>query len=115
MDGLLRQREPRERDEKHLRLIRQLPCLICHVCPCGVAAHVRYASVAYGKPEPGIGAKPDDRWTVPLCPSHHQDQHRYGEREWWRQHGIDPLAVASALHTAPDLGSMALIVGMMGK
>lgn len=114
--GELRQREPRVRDERHLRLVRQCPCLICHRAPCGEAAHVRYASDEYGKREPGIGAKPSDRWTVPLCHEHHMAQHSVGEKPWWRQHGIDPLRVATMLSIAsPDLDAMVRIVGMMGK
>ena len=33
----------------------------------------------------GMGIKPDDKWSMPLCFKHHTEQHNYqkGERAWW--------------------------------
>ena len=97
---VLRFRQPRKKDAKHLAYIRQLPCLICGRPP-SEAAHVRFADVAYGKRPTGAGEKPDDGWTVPLCADHHrllpESQHAHGERGWWREQGIDPLKVARHL------------------
>lgn len=89
-------RRPRIKDEKHLQFIRQLPCLICG--STGVdAAHIRFACEAAGKRAVGVGEKPDDRWTVPLCRHHHTQQHSGNEREFWEKHGIDPVYKALIL------------------
>lgn len=83
----------------HLDLIRQLPCLLSG--KPAEAAHIRYADAAHGKTESGVARKPDDKWTVPLCPELHRlldgCQHDSNERAWWKQFGIDPLAVAKRL------------------
>ncbi|MDQ0305284.1 hypothetical protein J2S75_004336 [Ancylobacter polymorphus] len=102
-----RPRRPRElrarlEDADHLRLIRALPCLISGHTPAGQAAHIRYANAQFGKAITGIGVKPDDKWTVPLCAWEHTEssgaQHRFGEETWWIERGIDPLQVASNLY-----------------
>lgn len=96
-------RQPRQRYEKHLRMVRQLPCCVCKSTPDNPnnatteAAHVRYASPENGKRYVGKGEKPDDRWVVPLCGQHHRDQHEIGEREFWLLAGIDPVRLAVAL------------------
>ena len=100
---------PRERgrqeDAAHLDLIRDLPCLATGALPTiarrNDAAHVRYSSALYGKAS-STGAKPDDRWAVPLAPGVHQGgkdaQHSNGEEWWWEQIGINPLRVADQLY-----------------
>lgn len=89
-----------ERDEAYLELIRQLPCLHCGMEPCE-AAHVRMASAAHGKAS-GLGKKPPDRWTLPLCASDHRlaraAQHNRGEREFWDSLGIPALTVCERLY-----------------
>lgn len=90
----------RRRSEGHLRFVRSLPCCLCG--RRGVeAAHVRYGSPAHGKPATGLGVKPDDRFTVPLCVQHHREQHAAGdERAWWSQWGVEPLDLALRLFSA---------------
>ena len=92
-----------QHDEAHLRLIRQCPCLACGAEPAE-AAHIRYSDALRGKVNPGIGARPDDRWTVPLCPTCHRAgedcQHSGNERVWWEQHRIAPLDVSHDLWMA---------------
>lgn len=100
-----------ERDEGHLALIRKLPCLKCGQDPCGVAAHVRMASAPHGKPNAGMGVKPDDQWTVPLCDEHHREQHQLGELQFWHEAGVSPVLLALQLYTAsPDLERMRAVV-----
>lgn len=111
----LRQREPRERNAKHLAAVRRLPCLRCGRVPAGEAAHVRMACREAGKRETGMGETASDRWTLPLCPAHHvwakDAQHRRGERAYWQELGIDPVKVAAALFEATgDIEAMAAIV-----
>lgn len=91
----------RQEDATHLALIRRLPCLITGERERVEAAHIRYSSALFGKVNPG-GAKPDDRWTVPLCARLHTQasdaQHRHGEEWWWEERGINPLLIAQRLH-----------------
>ena len=91
-----RKKRPRQRAEDHLRFIRGLPCLITGKRPVE-ACHIRYADPKNGKREVGGGEKPDDKYTVPLCPEKHREQHDMNERDFWEAHGIDPVVVAQAL------------------
>jgi len=98
---------------KHLRAVRCLPCISCDADPAGVAAHLRMASE--GKPEAGMGRKPDDTWVTPICAWCHTDgagaQHRGSEREWWGYLGIDPLWLCAALvAVSPDVERMRNVV-----
>jgi len=72
----LRQRQPRIENPKYLKLIRQMPCVRCGCNPCGEAAHLRLNGD--GKENPGMGAKPDDAWTLPLCRSCHAHSTQHG-------------------------------------
>lgn len=103
-------RTAREKDASYLDLIRELPCLCCGIEPCGEAAHVRMNNAAFGKRQ-AVGAKPDDKWSVPLCADCHRNdsnsQHRMGEQEFWRRVGLNPLLICEALQrAAPNLLSM---------
>lgn len=98
----LRQRELPIRDEAHLKFVRQQPC--CHFKGCSrpsEAAHIRMGCPARGKFPTGMGIKPSDCWTVPLCGYHHREgpdaQHRMSEEEYWKFRGIDQFALALSL------------------
>ena len=97
------QRRPRAEREDYLAFVRRLPCVVCGRPDHVQAAHVRYPSYKHGKTDTGVGRKPDDRWAVPLCESHHllgpDAQHGYGEREWWESKKIDPLVIAALLYS----------------
>lgn len=94
------QKRPRERNENHLAFIRTLKCCLCGK-PGPDPAHIRSASPIYGKRETGAGEKASDKWTVPLCREHHDEQHKAGnELLWWASKGIDPFGLALALHHA---------------
>lgn len=88
------------RDVDYLAQIRGLPCLKCGMEP-SEAAHVRFASAAFGKSS-GLGRKPEDRHSVPLCSGCHRldrdAQHNRGERAFWDAVGINPLIVAEKLY-----------------
>lgn len=89
-----------ERNEDYLGLVRRLPCLKCGMEP-SEAAHVRFASAAFGKSS-GLSKKPEDRWALPLCSSCHRlardAQHNRNEQEFWASIDISPLNVASQLY-----------------
>lgn len=93
----LRQRQPRVHTETHLDFIRGLPCIICGNPIETEAAHIRFHDLRAAKEPTGIGRKPDDRWTLPLCGQDHRRQHSMNEREFWRTEGIDPIFCALAL------------------
>jgi hypothetical protein len=95
-----KQKRPRERDNNHLAFIRSLRC-----CICGAQgpdpAHIRSANPIYGKRETGGGEKASDKFTVPLCRTHHDEQHSAGnELTWWASKGIDPFGLALSLYAA---------------
>lgn len=92
----LRQRGPRERDNKHLDYIRSLPCCICGGIDTE-AAHIRTGAPEHGKPSTGMAEKPSDKWAVPLCNRHHREQHSMKELEFWKCHGINPFILAMTL------------------
>jgi recombination DNA repair RAD52 pathway protein len=87
--------EPKRiRSKEHLRFVAQQPCLICGRKP-SQAHHVRFAQ------QRGLGLKVSDEFTVPLCATHHSENHRTGdERRWWQEHKIDPHKVARDLWEA---------------
>lgn len=85
----------------HLVDIRACPCLICGR-PAGIAHHL--LSTGEGK-ERGMGRTEADKWAVPLCARHHDQQfphsvHREGagdEDGYFARYGIDGRAAARAL------------------
>jgi len=94
---MLRQREPRIKDNKHLDYIRSLPCCVCGGIDTE-AAHIRTGSLAHGKNPTGMAEKPSDKWALPLCNRHHREQHAMNELEFWKSYGIDPFITAIRLH-----------------
>ena len=95
------QRKPSVKSPRHLAFVRRLPCVCCVREPAGEAAHVRMASAEHEKSETGIGRKPDDRDSVPLCGWCHREgpeaQHKAGEAAFWDRLGIDPIKLGRAL------------------
>jgi hypothetical protein len=112
---MLRQRQPRVRNPDYLAWIAKGWCVACYVQngrlnPEVHVAHVRMPSAAHDKRETGKAEKPDDRWTLPLCPGHHLDapgaQHRVGERVFWSCLDVDPLDLCLALQEAHALRAL---------
>jgi len=81
------------RRAQHLAFVRQLPCVACGKAAPSEAAHVRTGT------DGGVGVKPGDRYTVPLCTFCHAKQHRIGELTFWSGLRIDPINVALRLWT----------------
>jgi ERF superfamily len=84
--------EPRRhRDKLHLRFVALQPCLLCGRTPSD-AHHLRFAQPR------ALGRKTSDEFTVPLCRTHHRQNHEVGnETEWWKSNGVEPLPVANRL------------------
>lgn len=86
--------EPQIRNASHLKWIRGHECSVCREFPSGYpieAAHVRTGT------DGGMGVKPSDCWTLPLCSHHHRDQHLIGEAEFEQIYKIDMKKIAAAL------------------
>jgi hypothetical protein len=106
-------RNEAERDPDYLAMVRQCPCLCCGMEP-SEAAHVRFASAAFGKAS-GLGKKPDDRFSAPLCAGCHRlgrdAQHNRGEQAFWHALGINPLIVCERLYAQRgDLVAMRAVI-----
>lgn len=101
--GDLTQRQPRVHNKKHLEKIGRLPCAVCGAFGSD-AAHLRASSIEHGKRQTGMGEKPDDKWTTPLCRTCHTEQHSspLGEVGWWEQYGLDPFDLCERLWGARD-------------
>jgi hypothetical protein len=82
-------RASRWRSQAHCNFVRSHACSVpmCDGRPIEVA-HVRLGSGA------GIGQKPDDWRTVSLCKTHHEMQHRVGERGFWTGADVEALIAA---------------------
>lgn len=81
-------------DEKHLNYVRSLPCVLCYAPPPNEAAHFRLGLGG------GMGMKPDDYWTLPLCHMHHNEQTlcKSGELGFWRKYlAIDKQLVVRVM------------------
>jgi hypothetical protein len=87
--------EPRRhRDKAHLRFVASQPCLICGRSPSD-PHHLRFAQPR------ALGRKSSDEFVVPLCRTHHRQNHQVGdERSWWQPTAIDPLRIARELWTS---------------
>lgn len=81
--------ETRLRSPAHLAFVRSHQCCVpgCGLAPIE-AAHVRTETGG------GMGMKPGDDWTISLCATHHNEQHRIGEKSFETKHSIDMKALA---------------------
>lgn len=95
----LRQRLPRQENEQYLAHVRTLLCLICG--RPAEPAHIRMGCIEVGKDPTGGAEKSSDKWALPLCRLHHEEQHDAGsEILFWRKYKLDPFAIAMRLWTA---------------
>ena len=78
---------------QHLAFVKLLSCVACGKAAPSEAAHVRLGT------DGGVGIKPSDRYSVSLCTSCHELQHRFSELRFWSVLRIDPLNVALRLWT----------------
>jgi ERF superfamily len=84
--------EPRRhRDKVHLKFVASQPCLVCGRSPAD-AHHLRFTQLR------AMGRKVSDEFTVPLCRTHHRDNHSFGDEvAWWERRAIDPVATSRIL------------------
>lgn len=97
-------RATRWRSPAHTTWVRGFACCVCGSMTNIEAAHVRLGS------NTGLGQKPDDWRTVPLCAGPHADidgmlgchnrQHVIGEATFWRGASVDQEALIRELIAA---------------
>lgn len=115
------EKDPRVRDTAFMGFVAGLPCIACMVRGVhkrGVhVAHLRGGSREHDKRPTGMGEKPSDRWTTPLCPFHHiqggkRSQHHFpgGEEAFWAAICINPFDLCQALNAAFDAGAQGYVV-----
>jgi hypothetical protein len=87
--------EPRRlRDKIHLKFVAAQPCLICGRSPAD-AHHLRFTQPR------AMGRKVSDEFTVPLCRTHHRDNHSFGDEvAWWERRAVDPIVTSRMLWVA---------------
>jgi hypothetical protein len=90
--GVLTISEPRRhRDKAHLKFVASQPCLVCGRSPAD-AHHLRFTQPR------AMGRKVSDEFTVPLCRTHHRDNHSSGDEvAWWERRAVDPIATSRML------------------
>lgn len=96
-------RTPRVHKRSHLDFIKSLICVCCATRGIIVKAddpmHLRSGSALHGKSAAGGGQTSDDRWTLPGCRMHHDQQHAMGsEKNFWSIYRIDPFLLALVLY-----------------
>ena len=89
------------RSLEHLRFVRGHECAVRshwaedglqHVCIGPIqAAHIRAGA------DGGMGLKPSDNYTIPLCANAHAGQHEIGEAAFENRYGIDTHKIAAEL------------------
>lgn len=81
------------REPQYLKWLRNQPCAVGGTCAGSIqACHVRRGT------DGGMGLKPSDRFSLPMCAAHHGEQHMAGERTFEDRHGIDMKATAEAFY-----------------
>lgn len=58
--------------------LNALGCIVCHDTPVHIA-HTKSG---------GVGRKADWTDTVPLCPTHHREQHQMGTKSFQARYGV---------------------------
>lgn len=95
----MNQRQPRIPDKAHLEFLRGLPCIICQDNTSTEACHIRMSDARVEKVNPGVAAKPSDKWALPMCGRHHRAQHTAGdERQFWQDLNLDAIFIAQQLY-----------------
>ena len=79
-------KEKRLRDRKYLDSFRDAECIVCGGSGDVVGAHIRTGH------EGGMGLKPSDNLTLPLCHSCHMSEEQSPGPEWWVEEVVKRIA-----------------------
>lgn len=88
--------EPQIRCDSHLQWVRGHACSVGGSSGQGCSGRIEAAHVRTGT-DGGLGVKPSDTHTIPLCSGHHQEQHTIGESAFERRYGINMRQIADGL------------------
>lgn len=111
------------RCQSHLKWVRGFACSCSEIDPAGCDGKIEAAHVRRGT-DGGIGSKPGDNWTLPLCSGHHAEQHRIGEQSFEKKYRLSMKQIAERLwrlsphrlrHERSKLGMSALSDGSLGR
>jgi hypothetical protein len=81
----------RLRNKQHREFVAAQACVVCGRKPSD-AHHLRFAQPR------ALGRKVSDEFTVPLCREHHRELHHRGDEvRWWKDAGVDAIAIARGL------------------
>lgn len=72
------------RSEDYLDWIRGKSCIACGQGPRSEAAHQGFPGASGGGSQ-----KPPDNQALPLCTDCHAEQHRIGDKDFWKKHPVD--------------------------
>jgi hypothetical protein len=84
------------RSDGHLKFVRGFVCAVSASQPNSCEGKVEAAHTRIGT-DGGTSLKPSDCWAIPLCASHHAEQHRIGERSFETKYQISMKAIAEKL------------------
>jgi hypothetical protein len=104
----------------HRKFIESQPCVVPGCSRPSVCAHLRTAGNS------GIGLKPHDQFTVPLCDTHHKELDTPAPRDcidgesrtyrFLRKYGVDLWKIAADLaERSPDLAMRATMQEVLKK
>lgn len=79
---------------RHANWVRHMPCCIGRPECRGRKIHAHHVRRGTGG---GTGRKPEDRWCVPLCISHHMEGHQTGWQTFEKKYQIDLRQLAEYL------------------
>lgn len=79
--------------KEYLAFVRKSECLIGRRCFGDIVPHhLRSSSNS------GIGMKPDDYFSVPMCFLHHNETHQIGQRTFQNKYDVDFWAILDFTH-----------------
>jgi len=80
----------------HLKWVRGHNCICVEIDPTGCEGKIEAAHVRRGT-DGGVGSKPGDNFSIPLCSNHHREQHTIGEQSFEKRYRFSMLQVADRL------------------
>lgn len=84
------------RSDSYLQWVRGHNCTCVEIDPTGCEGGMEAAHVRRGT-DGGIGMKPSDCYALPLCSSHHAEQHRIGEQSFEKKYRFAMKTVADRM------------------
>jgi hypothetical protein len=82
-----------KRCPSHIQWLRGRPCAVASFNSC--MGPVQAAHVDHGG-DKGVGTKASDRFAIPLCFGHHNEQHAHGWETFEAKYRFDALRAADA-------------------